>query len=75
LLKKKFGHILRLSGYYLQLDDESMKLHMQKASNTVVDALNMFKDVFKHRPSEVSNNGHIMGLLEAKYVYTTIILH
>ena len=49
-----------------QRGDISMKQHIQKASNTCVDALNMFKQVFQQRPSEVSNNGYIMGLLEAK---------
>lgn len=49
-----------------QKDDTSLKQHKQKASNSCIDALNMFKDVFQKRPSEMSTNSYIFGLLEAK---------
>lgn len=49
-----------------QRDDSSLKKNAQKASNTCVDALNMFKQVFEKRPAEISTNGYVMGLLEAK---------
>lgn len=49
-----------------QREDTTMKLHMQKACNTCVDTLNMLKDVFQKRPAEISTNGYVMGMLEAK---------
>ena len=50
-----------------QREDISQKLHMQKSCNTCVDTLNMLKDVFLKRPAEVSTNGYVMGMLEARY--------
>jgi len=51
-----------------QREDTSLRMHMQKASNTCVDSLNMLKEAFQKRPVEISTNGYIMGMLEAKYV-------
>ena len=49
-----------------QRDDSTLRMNMQKASNTCVDSLNMLKEVFQMRPAEVTTNGYIMGMLEAK---------
>lgn len=51
-----------------QKSDSSLKRSTQKAINTCVSALNMFKELFNKRPSEMSTNGFITGQLEAKYV-------
>lgn len=51
-----------------QREDGSLRMHMLKACNTCVDTLNMLKEVFLRRPAEVTTNGYITGMLEAKYV-------
>lgn len=52
-----------------QKNDSSLKQSTQKAINTCVNALNMFREVFKRRPSEMSTNGFVTGQLEAKYIH------